>query len=216
MINTLIPTRVSLLCSALPNAPSLLGLCAPTPTATDRRRQRRRRQSPPAPPSPTSSPSLLTVIPRASSASPRSAMATATSSWPRLGLALSFLISSAVSAAANETNQAKESMIYPEPHPEAFRSLSLALSLLGSSIAARPPASLPPVSPTAPGPLLISLKIFLIFLILIGSSVLAFCVARRTAGLQPGGQFSAPLTPTLTHTSHSNSQPTTSCRNLNG
>ena len=68
--------------------------------------------------------------PRSRSRPPRSfnpapPMAT---SWPRIGyVVLSLLVSSASASGASDA------MIYPGPHPEAFRSLSLGLSLIGPS-----------------------------------------------------------------------------------
>jgi hypothetical protein len=103
-------------------------------------------------------------------------VATSSSSWsltvPRL-LALSLLISS-VSA----LDDANESMIYPDPHPEAFRSLSLTLSLIGASVlsfcvARRTPGLRAGASPSRR--LLVS--------ILIDSWVFVFSSALMTSGI---------------------------------
>jgi len=67
--------------------------------------------------------------------------------WPSLLglLALGLLIPS--------TRAAKESMVYPGPHPEAFRSLSLAVSLIGTSLVPSLSCPIPPPSPPPPSPI---------------------------------------------------------------
>jgi hypothetical protein len=91
-------------------------------------------------------------------------------SWPTLPrrlLALPLLFPT--------THAATESMIYPKPNPEAFRSLALSISLIGAL--SRPPhRTLVPPSRSFPSD------------VPPGIAVLSFCVARRTAGFHAGGQ----------------------------
>lgn len=65
-------------------------------------------------------------------------------SWPGLPLPSLLVLSISLTVAAAASH---ESMIYPEPHGEAFRSLSLALSLIGPSYPDQPTARLALFSP---------------------------------------------------------------------
>ena len=83
-------------------------------------------------------------------------------------------------------------MVFPGPHPEVYRSLSLAISLIGPSCPVililihyhpPPPARLHPTPPCR-----FRKEIDRVFL---GVSVLSFCIARRPAGFRFHGQFAS-------------------------